>query len=73
MKQIEFDSVEIVKGKVKRKKRVETYSDNQVRHCDWCTVCGMSGYPECMKECDSLKQYESCLSDEDSLVKKDIY
>ena len=58
MKQIEFEGVEIVKGQIKRSKRVETYSDDQVRHCDWCTVCGMPSYPNCMEECKSLKQAE---------------
>lgn len=27
------------------------YSDDQVRHCNICTVCGMTCYPECTKTC----------------------
>ncbi|MCM1525249.1 MAG: hypothetical protein NC120_12420 [Ruminococcus sp.] len=29
----------------------EEIPDEQVRHCNVCTVCGMSSYPECTKTC----------------------
>ena len=57
-KEIEFESVEIVKGKIVRSKRVETYPDSAVRHCDWCTVCGWPDYPACIETCDDLKRNE---------------
>ena len=50
-KKIEFTRCEIVKGEIVETQYTETYPDEKVRHCDACTVCGWSEYPECLKEC----------------------
>ena len=36
-------------------KRYETYSDDQVREDDVCTMCGMPNYPECTKTCQGYQ------------------
>ncbi len=57
MKQIEVESVEIIDDelghRLKRGKRIETFTDEQVRHCDLCTMCGFPGYPECRDWCQN--------------------
>ena len=57
-KEIEIERAEIVKGKVVRTKYTKSFSDDQVRHCDWCTMCGWSTYPECIKQCRKLNDEE---------------
>lgn len=31
----------------------KAYSDDQIRHCDLCTMCGYPDYPECTKTCNN--------------------
>lgn len=51
-KEIVIKSCEIIKGEIKETTYTETYPDEKVRHCDACTVCGWSEYPECLKSCN---------------------
>lgn len=59
MKTIKIDSHEFVKdengGHFKVTTRYETYTDEQVRDNDLCTVCGSSAYPKCTEVCQGYE------------------
>lgn len=60
MKTIHIDGCEAYRKKdgtwdTRRYSYDKSFTDEQVRHCDLCTMCGFPTYPECRDWCPNEK------------------